>query len=302
MTILETFYFKGESALEEKIDGLIRDINHHGPIRVDPTKTTSDGNKVTLECTMVENSGVRQWSRDRWITRAFDSRAHFRWAATQNSFETSIEKSTLSSHIVRSSTLVGLLIGMIVLNFSVSIVSPAHGQTPKMATFDTSGHPKAGGLNFTLAYPVTWNAREGKRPHVVQMFVSPDPSEFLNLAVDDLQDSMKSTHDAAVSEEGVKAFLPENTQLLSHTLTQLDGEVCAMCECISKIERAGMKLEERVVLFILPYKNKIIILWGARAGLAGSLGADVKFLAAKARFQAIAATLFLADKWSKGKP
>lgn len=302
MTILETFYFKGESNFAEKMDGLIKAINHHGPIKVDPTKAIKDGNKVILECDIAQSSGVFECDGDRQITKAFDSKAHFKWAASQNSFETSMEGGALTSQVVLIPRLMRLLISMLVLNFSPNMVSSANGQTPKMTTFDASGHPKAGGLDFTLAYPVTWNAREGKRPHVVQMFVSPDPSEFLNLGVDDLKDSEKSTHDAALSIEGVKALLPENAQLITHTLTKLDGEVCAMCECISKIERAGIKIEERVILFILPHKTKIIILWGASAGLAGSSGLDEKFLAAKPRFQAIAATLFLSDKWSKAKP
>jgi hypothetical protein len=175
----------------------------------------------------------------------------------------------------------------------------AYAQAPRMTTFNAAGHPKARGITFTIAYPPTWDAREGKRPHVVQMFVSPDPSEFLHVSVDDLENSDKTTHAAAVSKEGIKSLLPETAQLLTHTLTKLDGEVCAMCECIGKIERAGITLEERVLLFVVPHQGKVIVLWGAIAGLAGSSELPEKFLAAKPRFQGIAATLFLPEKWTK---
>jgi hypothetical protein len=177
-----------------------------------------------------------------------------------------------------------------------------YGQTPKMTTFNAAGHPKAGGVKFTLAYPSDWTAREGKRPHVVQMLVSPDPSEFLNVGVHELRDSDKSTYEAVVSKDGVKALLPENAQLITHSLTKLDGEVSAMCECITKIERAGIAVEERVLLFVTPYQGKVIVLWGASAALEGKSGLAEKFLAAKPRFQSIAATLVLPDKWSKANP
>lgn len=39
-------------------------------------------------------------------------------------------------------------------------------------TFNTEGHPKAKGVNLTLAYPKSWRADEGLRPNIVQKFVS----------------------------------------------------------------------------------------------------------------------------------
>ncbi|RJP31871.1 MAG: hypothetical protein C4547_15005, partial [Phycisphaerales bacterium] len=39
-------------------------------------------------------------------------------------------------------------------------------------TFSTKDHPKARGANFTIAYPSSWKAAEGERPHIVQKFVS----------------------------------------------------------------------------------------------------------------------------------
>jgi hypothetical protein len=40
------------------------------------------------------------------------------------------------------------------------------------ATFSTMGHPKAKGVVFTIAYPLSWAAKEGERPNIVQRFIS----------------------------------------------------------------------------------------------------------------------------------
>ncbi len=65
------------------------------------------------------------------------------------------------------------------------------------------------------------------------MFVSPDPGEFFNVSVYDLENSDQSTYDAVVSKEGIKSLLPEGAEMISHSVTKLDGEVCGMVESSS---------------------------------------------------------------------
>ena len=39
-------------------------------------------------------------------------------------------------------------------------------------TFRTRGHPKAKGVDFSIAFPLSWSRREGNRPNVIQFFQS----------------------------------------------------------------------------------------------------------------------------------
>jgi hypothetical protein len=182
--------------------------------------------------------------------------------------------------------------------FLAAAILQANCQTPRMATFSAANHPKAGGINFSLSYPSNWTAREGKRPHIVQMFVSPDPSEFFNVSVYDLENSDQSTYDAIVSKEGIKSLLPEGTEMISHSVTKLDGEVCGMVECVSNSERAGIKMEMRYIYFAVPIQGRVIILTGSIGGLVGSPDLAVKYAGAKPRLLSIAASLVLMDKWT----
>lgn len=175
----------------------------------------------------------------------------------------------------------------------------ANAETPSTNKFNSDGHPKAMGIKFSLTYPSTWTAREGKRPHVVQMMVSPDPTETFMIVLKELGPFTKEEKAEILSKDAVMTFLPEGAQMLTHATTKLDGESCAMCEWLITTERAGIKIEQRSLIFILPYQEHLITLTGTTGGLAGSARLPEKFIAAKARFQIIAASLFLPEKWEK---
>lgn len=183
--------------------------------------------------------------------------------------------------------------------FAVLAAQPPNTQTLQLKTFNALGHPKSGGLNFSIAYPSTWVSREGKRPHIVQMLVSPDPAVFFTIAVDELGGADQNLHSAILSKDGLQIILGENVKIMNFALSKLDGEPCAMAECASVLERAGIQIQQRLMMFILPHRDKYIVLSGVVAGLPNGTDVQDNFQRAKPRFQAIASTLVLPDKWLK---
>ncbi len=157
---------------------------------------------------------------------------------------------------------------------------------------------KAGGLDFSVSYPSNWTSKEGKRPHIVQMFVAPDPGEFFTVTVLDQQPNGQSANDEFISKDGMMALLPGGAEMISHTITKLDGEKSGMTECVFKNERAGIKMEMRAVYFAVPIKDKLIILTGSVGGLAGNPDLITKYAVARPRLLGIAASLVLLDKWN----
>jgi hypothetical protein len=190
------------------------------------------------------------------------------------------------------------LIQLVAAIIAVFMPSYADAQTGTTTVFRSTNHPKAGGLDFTISYPLSWTAKEGKRPHIVQMFVSPDPGEFFNITVLDLETQDPLADDHTISKDGMRALLPSGAEMVSHSVTKLDGEKCGMTECIFSSERAGIRMEMRSVYFVVPIKGKVIILAGSVGGLSGSLDLAAKYVSAKPRLLSIAASLVLMDKWN----
>jgi hypothetical protein len=189
------------------------------------------------------------------------------------------------------------LMRLVLACFAVWFPFHAYAQTGTTSVFSATNHPKAGGLDFSVSYPSSWTAREGKRPHIVQMFVAPDPSEFFTITVLDLDTNDQSGIDEIVSKDGMMALLP-GAKMVSHSVTKLDGEKCGMAECTFNSERAGIKMEMRSVYFAVPIKDKVIILAGSIGGPSGSPDLFTKYAGAKPRLLGIAASLVLLDKWN----
>jgi hypothetical protein len=182
--------------------------------------------------------------------------------------------------------------------FAVCIPINSEAQTGSASVFRATNHPKSGGLDFSISYPSSWTAKEGKRPHIVQMFVAPDSGEFFNITVLDLEQNDQTACDEIVSKDGMMTLLPSGAEMVSHSVTKLDGEKCGMTECVFNSERAGIKMEMRSVYFAVPIKDKLIILAGSVGGLSKSPDLSTKYASAKPRLLGIAASLVLMDKWN----
>ena len=116
--------------------------------------------------------------------------------------------------------------------------------------FDSRGHAKAQGLNFTIRYPRSWTIKEGERPHVVQNFVSTDGSGAnCNIIVRDSGGMTPAQARASVRLEAMRAELPEGMIYITGQSTTLDAHPASELQGRKAVNRAGIAFETRIVLY-----------------------------------------------------
>ena len=148
-----------------------------------------------------------------------------------------------------------VLVGSFLL---LALLSPSRAQAPPQArpllnedrsTFSTKGHPKANGLNLTIAYPRGWVAKEGVRPHVVQTLINEGSPALENamILVNDLGFAKGTTLTEkemleALAPSELRKALPAGATLLSVQTTRIEGIPAGSLEYRLRGERAGMVL------------------------------------------------------------
>ncbi len=173
------------------------------------------------------------------------------------------------------------------------------------SAWDSTGHVKANGVRMKISYPNTWAAAEGSRPHIVQKFVSGAKMDMVMIQVIPLNASFDELNDAekqeALSREILTEFLPDLGKAVSHSITKIDGEMCAMMEFELMSERVGLKLGQKSLAFIIPRPQALLIIHCATGGEASSglEATRTRYDAKKPLFLLIANSCILTDKWDK---
>jgi hypothetical protein len=171
--------------------------------------------------------------------------------------------------------------------------------------WDSTGHEKAKGVRLKISYPRTWKAAEGSRPNILQKFTSnsgglatvllmtralPKPYDRELTASEKLE---------VVSRDVSKEFIPDGGRMVSHQITKVDGEVCAMLESEVTTERVGAKIGLKSLTFIIPRKGVLLMLQCSTGGDASS-GFDAinkHYEEVKPLLLSIAASCVLMEKW-----
>jgi hypothetical protein len=172
--------------------------------------------------------------------------------------------------------------------------------------WDSTGHAKAKGIRMKISYPRTWKAAEGSRPNIVQKFTS-DSGRGMEMVMIQTRalpmpydrDLTESEKQEVVSRAVAKEFVPDGGRLLSHKVTRIDGEICAMIESEYVIERVGLKIGQRRLDFIIPRKGVLLIVQCATGGDASS-GFDAinkHYDETKPLFLLISSSCVLTEKW-----
>jgi len=135
--------------------------------------------------------------------------------------------------------------------------------------FQSKGHPKAKGLDFRIEYPRSWFAKEGIRPHVLQLITSENGRGLENIAI--LVKELPLPPDYPITEkdkdelfsvQGMKEMLPAGASLISALPIILDRQKAGMIIFDSSQKRVDMNITTRSVHFVTLYKNKMIFIQG----------------------------------------
>jgi hypothetical protein len=143
--------------------------------------------------------------------------------------------------------------------------------------WDSTGHEKAKGIRMKISYPRTWRAVEVSQSNVVQTFTCDSGREMAAVMIltrllpepydRELTESEKQEF---VSRDVAKEFVTEPGRFVSHQVTKIDGEVCAMIESEFVTERGGLKIGQKVLTFLLPRKGVLLSIQCAVGGDAST--------------------------------
>lgn len=173
-------------------------------------------------------------------------------------------------------------------------------------TFSTKGHPKAKGVNFTIAYPNSWAAAAGERPNIVQKFVSEGGRglEMVMIVTKDLAlppGTVLTNSDLkeifAPSE--LRGMLPDGAVLVDARSTEIEGMPAGILEYTIRADRAGMDL--RVHAWILNFLlGRTLVQIQCQVGGPGGGERDVsrRMSTFKPLFILMANSIVFPDKWT----
>jgi len=203
--------------------------------------------------------------------------------------------------------IIRIIIGIACL---VSLSSPSFAQDADPArefldgnrtTFSTQNHPKAKGVHFTIAYPISWTAQEGERPNIVQKFVSrggrglamavivtktlPLPAGT-TLTEADLNEFFTPTE--------LKDMLPEGAKFINSKKTEIEGLPAGILEYSMRGERAGIAIDMQVISYTFIHHSTMVQLQCAVSG-------EAAMATFKTLFALMANSIVIPDRWTTAR-
>jgi len=128
--------------------------------------------------------------------------------------------------------------------------------------FRSEGHSKSQGLDLVLQLPKSWIAKEGRRPHIVQKWISQNGTGF-EMVLLDIRDTEGYRPTNAEVEEFVlngeiKEIVPAGANYMDSGIFSLEKRKGYWVEFGMVAERVGIELYQRIRLNQLFFRGKAI--------------------------------------------
>lgn len=175
-------------------------------------------------------------------------------------------------------------------------------------TWSSEGHVKAKGIKMKISYPKTWKALEGNRPNILQKFIgeSKEGMNIVTLTTKTLpapfnRELKVDEKKEILAKEVIAQMIGGGSKLLSHKITKLDGELCAMAEFITINEGVGLKIGQKILVFVVPRPGTLLFIQCATGGDAskGIENIEARYTKVRHLFTLIGASCVFIDKWEE---
>lgn len=129
-----------------------------------------------------------------------------------------------------------MLLSVLIFLLTVPRIAPIRSSLDRGPNvFSTTGHPKARGVNLSMAYPAGFRAKDSDDPGVVQQFVRDSGFEIALISTRDLRMSLGTAPTIEqVGEElapsKLEALLPTGHELIQAQATDLEGRPASILE------------------------------------------------------------------------
>jgi hypothetical protein len=172
-------------------------------------------------------------------------------------------------------------------------------------TYRTNGHAKARGVDFQIEYPRSWKHKEGKRPHVIKLFVSENGrgQDSMLLMVKDIP----LPRGYVISDQELKDFfstselkemIPKGADFISAQPIILDGQRGGMIKFDQSLKRLDKTIFFRAIHYVTIFNNKLIFIQcmvGSFANSSSSL--ETRFARMAPLFGAVANSFVIQSKY-----
>ena len=169
--------------------------------------------------------------------------------------------------------------------------------------YSTLNHEKAKGLNMTISFPNSWEAKEGDRPNIVQKFVSDGGAglELFMIVTKSLPPGTTFTEEELTeffTENSLKEFVPDGATFISGNATKIEGLQAGILEFSKRGERAGVSIDMQTINYIFFSGSTMVQIVCQVGSLPGSpISARDRMNEFKPLFTLIASSTVLPDKW-----
>lgn len=171
--------------------------------------------------------------------------------------------------------------------------------------FESKGHLKAKGANFSIAYPSSWVAAEGERPNILQKFrgggygIQMATIVTKNLPVESGTVLTEQDQLEMLSFDVLRGSVPPNATLIDVQTTRIDGSPAGIIEYTMTAERVGMTYFMHTWAINFLCENTLVQVQFSLGGQPGS-ETDIarRMEAFKPLFTLMASSVVLPDKWT----
>ncbi len=172
-------------------------------------------------------------------------------------------------------------------------------------TYSTLNHPKAKGLNLEIKVPMSWMAREGNRPNVVQFFKAEygrsDAAALLMVQQFTLPKGARVSQrdiDEVFSARNLKDFVPDGAIMLESKPITIEGLKGGMWVLEESAQRLAFSMTMRTLQYAILYNNRLIFLQFAAGGTEDTRAEWLAtFERSRPLFQMVANSLVIVDKY-----
>lgn len=169
--------------------------------------------------------------------------------------------------------------------------------------FSSKGNEKAKGINFHLYLPQSWLAKEGKRPNIVQKFVSQNGHGLamimvLVLTIPDVDNVTEAEIKELAQSEEIKDMLPKGSQFINGGFIKIDNLPGIYQEYKFLQTQIDNEVLMHTINYNVYYKNKMISIQGSVGSTKNDENnTDSVFLKYKELFKLIAGSLVVQSQW-----
>ena len=130
-------------------------------------------------------------------------------------------------------------------------------------SFSTENHVKSQGVNMNLKLPISWDRKEGDRPHIVQKFFSENGkgNEGVILQIQDIEEFNEYDINSFYSVNYLRQMVPANGEFIAAKKIVIDSLPAGQVIFKLKQEQLDFTLSSEFIIYVMVIEKKLVYLY-----------------------------------------